>query len=85
MEALEVNAGLEYRSGRKMPYVNAMDEAVMANLRDAVNLHADVSYSFNPRLTVFGEVENILGRKYYDIFLIGAPRLAGHIGVAYKF
>ncbi len=85
LEALEVNAGLEYRSGRKMPYVNAMDEAVMANLRDAVNLHADVSYSFNPRLTVFGEVENILGRKYYDIFLIGAPRLAGHIGVAYKF
>lgn len=85
IKPLELNAGLEYRAGRRMLVAEPGSLPVTVGLRNAVNLKFDARYSINDRLGLFADLSNLLGHKYYDVYMIAAPLFAGHVGVTFKF
>lgn len=57
----------------------------ISNLGDMGNLNVNAAYQVTDRLTVFADIENILGKRYLLISGMPAKPLSGLVGVSYKF
>lgn len=55
------------------------------DLGDANSLNLSASYSVTPQLSVFAEINNLLGEEWDDCYGISAAPANGLIGVSYKF
>lgn len=81
IEALTVNAGYEFRGGRKA----YLDDYHYSGLGCVSDLSLGAEYRFTPSLTVFARIENLLGRRHYILPSIQSPKLSGLLGLSYKF
>lgn len=81
---LSFNVGLEYRGGR-MALFKLSDEYHFVDMDDVINLHAGVNYRVNSRFALWGQMHNLLNRRYDILYGQGAQRLGGMVGLSLTF
>lgn len=85
MRQLTLNAGVDYRGGRKMLAQPLADVFEFWKMDDVVDLHLGASYRFDKTLTVWAQAGNLLNRRYDVLTGMGAQRFNVMAGVGVTF
>lgn len=80
IDRLTVGAGYELRACRS--YYDGYDKM---NLGNVSNLNLRASYDVTAAVTIFANVENLLGRRCTVLPYVESKKTAGLVGVAFKF
>lgn len=81
LEPLDIELGYGFRGGRAI-FDGAGYKYHLSNKSD---LSAGAAWHFTPQLSVWGRVENILGRHYDLLLNLPSQGIRGLVGASYKF
>lgn len=86
IDRLTVDAGFEMRTGRSLAWgFGDLSGKSMINLDNSNNLRLGANYAIFDWLSVYAQVENILGNDADDIWLARRQGVHGLVGVSVKF
>ena len=85
-KALPLTTTLTVRyNGRQNDYAfNAAFSRLIVGLKPFTLVNLNAAYDLNPRVQVFGRIENLLGARYQEVFGYATPGRAGYGGVRVK-
>ena len=81
---LSFNVGLDYRGGR-MALFEINNDYTFVDMDDAIDLNAGLNYRVNSRFALWGQMHNLLNRRYDILYGQGAQRLGGMVGLSLTF
>ncbi|MCW6533327.1 TonB-dependent receptor [Sphingomonas sp. MMSM24] len=81
---LSVTATLRYNGAMRDYAFSSSYQTLLVDLHDYVLVNLNASYDLTKRVQIFGRVENLLNRKYQEVFTYRAPGTTAYGGVRIK-